>query len=57
MVDAIFEIQISRADLEAALQAGDPDALALRARARELIDGWRLAQPPGAGAALMTRSS
>ena len=43
--------------LEVALQAGDPDALALRARARELIDGWRLAQPPGAGAALMTRSS
>ena len=36
--------------IEVALQAGDPDALALRDSARELIDGWRLAKPPGAGA-------
>jgi hypothetical protein len=36
--------------LEVALHAGDPGALALRDRARELIDGWRLAKPPSAGA-------
>ncbi len=43
--------------LEAALQAGDAEALALRDRARALIDGWRLATRPERRTPGMTRSS
>jgi hypothetical protein len=40
--------------LEAALAAGEPEALALRDRARELVDGWRLR--PRADGVLRARS-